>query len=409
MIRVTPSSALTISLCVCVSFLFAQGPTTPWTKYPESNNAFAFDMYRYLSKEKGNLFFSPYSISSALAMTYAGARDNTEKQMAEVLRFPSDQALVHPELASLATQLNDIQNKGDVELHIANALWAQQGYEFVTDYLDLTKKYYSAALNYVDFEKAVEAARKKINKWVEDKTNDKIKNLIKPGGLNDLTRLVLTNAIYFKGNWLSPFEEQSTQDDSFWLSTKKSIKVPMMLQIGEFKYTENGTLKVLEMPYRGGELSMIVLLPKEVAGMARLEKELSSENLSAWISSLHQHYVAVHMPKFKMTKELELSGTLSSMGMPDAFSSNADFSGMDGKKWLFISAVIHKAFVDVNEKGTEAAAATAVVMECIMEVGPSEPPKVFRADHPFIFVIRHNESGAILFFGRVIDPTAQGK
>jgi serpin B len=368
----------------------------------EGNKAFAFGLYEKLKEVEGNLFFSPYSISTALAMTYAGARGNTEKQMGTALHFTLDQKQFHPAFACLEAQLKAVQEKGDIEVNIANALWAQEDYVFLKEFLDLIHSNYGTVLNHVDFEMACEEARKKINAWVEQKTKDKIKDLIKPGVLNSLTRLVLTNAIYFKGRWESQFKKSRTKESPFWLSIDKSVEVPMMTQKRQFKYMESESVQILELPYVGDDLAMIVLLPRKIDGLAQLEADLSVENLNMWIDHLRKKEVSVFLPKFKMTSQFRLSETLASMGMPDAFGGNADFSGIDGTKDLFISAVIHKAFVDVNEEGTEAAAATAAVIS--LTSAPSTPPPTFRADHPFVFLIRDNRSGSILFVGRIVNP-----
>jgi len=371
----------------------------------EGNTAFAFDLYDKLKEKDGNLFFSPYSISTALAMTYAGARGNTEKQMAEGLHFTLNQKRLHPAFARLEATLNAVQKKEGIELSIANALWAQKDYHFLREFLDLTKKNYGAVLNHVNFKEACEPTRRKINAWVEQKTKNKIKDLIKPGVLDPLTRLVLTNAIYFKSYWASQFKKSWTKPRLFWLTPGKSINVPMMSQKEKFKYAERDGLKILELPYIGNHLSMIVLLPEKVDGLAQLEGMLSKKKLNAWVGRLREKKVFVILPKFKMSSQFRLDKTLALMGMPDAFSRQADFSGMDGTRMLYISAIIHKAYVDVNEEGTEAAAATGGVMG-ITAVAPAPPrPTIFRADHPFVFLIRHNTSGSILLLGRVVDPT----
>ncbi|MCK4339529.1 MAG: serpin family protein, partial [Candidatus Cloacimonetes bacterium] len=254
----------------------------------------------------------------------------------------------------------------------------------------------------VDFIVACEDARNQINEWVEQKTKDKIKELIKPGILDPLTRLVLVNAIYFKGKWEKEFEKKLTKDTPFWLTPEDSIHCPMMQQKGSFNYCENDSLQILELPYLGDDLSMIVLLPREVDGLKKLENCLTIDNLNKWMNVSYQE-IKVYLPKFKITSGFSLGKTLYDMGMTDAFIPyKADFSGMNGSKELFISKVIHKAFVDVNEEGTEAAAATAVVM--LKAVAPKQPI-VFRADHPFVFLIRDNHSGSVLFLGRMVDPT----
>jgi serpin B len=368
----------------------------------EGNSAFSIGLYAELKKAEGNIFFSPYSISTALAMTYAGARGKTEEQMGTALHFTLDQKQFHPAFACLEAQLKAIQEKGDIELNIANALWTQEDYVFLSEFLKLIETNYGAVLNSVDFKRAYEEVRKKINAWVGQKTKDKIMDLIKPGVLNSLTRLVLTNAIYFKGKWKSQFKKCRTKKNPFWLSANKSVEVPMMTQKQPFRYMENDSLQILEMPYVGNDLAMVVLLPRKVDGLTQLEANLSVENLRMWIGHLRKREISVFFPKFKMTSQFRLSETLASMGMPDAFGRDADFSGINGTKDLFISAVIHKAFVDVTEEGTEAAAATAGVIS--LTSVPSKPPPTFRADHPFVFLIHDKRSGSIIFVGRIVNP-----
>jgi serpin B len=382
------------------------------------NNEFALELFTKLQSTKGNLFFSPYSISTALAMTFAGAHGQTESQMAEVLHFPVadnkrtdsesksllDRQQFAAEFGKMIKDLNNRGQKGAYTLTVANALWGQKGYEFLKQFQELIEKCYDGRLNEVDFVRAVEAARKTINDWVEKKTNGKIKNLIGPGVLNSMTRLVLTNAIYFKGNWAMQFKEDRTKDSPFTLADGQKIDAPMMNQKAEFGYMETDAFQALEMPYVDQELSMVILLPKKLDALDKFEKTLTQDNLTKWLAEIHKREVVVFVPKFKMTSQFSLASVLQSMGMTDAFSSDANFSGMDGKRDLFISAVIHKAYVEVNEEGTEAAAATGVVMR-LTSVGPTPIP-VFRADHPFLFLIKDNMTGSILFIGRVANPKA---
>ena len=403
------------SLIAClISFTPAWAAQTPATATTdraaavEGNNAFAVDLYGQLRNQSGNLFFSPESISTALAMTYAGARGDTASEMAKTLHFtlPPDQ--LHPAMGALLSDLNAAHD--GYQLHVADALWAQQGYTFRDDFLKLTESNYGAGFNQVDFKGATEAARLAINHWVEQKTENKINNLLQPGILDPLTKMVLTNAIYFKGDWQTPFEKSWTEDDDFHLSPARNVKAPLMHLTEGFDYFDGGTFQVLEIPYKSRDLSMIVFLPRKIDGLPALEESLTAANMKHWLDRLQWvHEVILTLPKFQMTREFGLAGTLGAMGMPRAFDPvNADFSGMTGKRELFISAVIHKAFIDVDEKGTEAAAATAVVMEKATAMPPRfqpPPPPVFRADHPFIFLIRDNRSGGILFMGRVIDPT----
>lgn len=401
----------------------------------KSGNYFATELYAQLAgKNEGNLFFSPASIHTALAMTYAGARGNTEKQMHQTLRLPRTlmrnmgkhvslkdgtgyfedlfvplpQERVHPAFAALIKKLNaprlDHEKKPAYQLVIANALWGQKGYPWREQFIKVTKDNYGAGLNHVDFIRQAEPARLRINEWVEKQTKDKIKNLIPKGAIDSLTRLVLTNAIYFKSNWAEKFQKGATRDEAFTLSPGKTVKTPMMHQQKRHGYLETDTFQAVELSYRFRDLSMVVFLPKTVDGLAAFEKTLTAENLAGWLGQLKRETVKLTLPKFEFTSQFGLADTLKAMGMTDAFSlATADFSGMTTAENLFISAVIHKAFVAVDEEGTEAAAATAVVMWLGAAPRPKEP-KVFKADHPFVFMIRHRATGSILFMGRVTNP-----
>jgi serpin B len=398
-------------------------------------NDFAISLYAKLAaEEKGNLFFSPFSLETALAMTSAGARGQTFNQMEEVLHLPAQEqrksdpwhTYVHQVFGAFLKDVNaekgpDGKPRG-YQLSAANALWGQKGEPFVPDFLAVLKNNYGAGLSDVDFVGDTEGARKAINAWVEKETRDKIKDLLKPGVLDTRTRLVLTNAIYFKGDWAAQFKKEDTKDAPFQVAAKAPggasnamfapKVVPMMNRTDDFGYMEEEMFQGLKLPYVGDELSMVIFLPRRATttfegkttdALADLEKEMTPANLAAWLKKFRTRKVAVSMPRFKTTGEFELSRTLAAMGMKDAFTGDADFSGMTGKKDLFISAVVHKAFVDVNEEGTEAAAATAVVMA---RGGLSVlSPPVFKADHPFLFLIRHEKTGAILFMGRLADPT----
>ncbi len=386
-----------------VSGAGARGESTPIEALVNGNTAFALDLYGHLREARGNLFLSPYSISTALGMTYAGAKGGTGKQMSEVLHFAMEQEQLHSTFGHLEAQLNAVRDKSSIELNIANALWAEREYRFLERFLELVRGNYQAECRYADFKTASEAAREEINAWVEHQTNEKIKDLIQRGVLDSLTRLVLVNAIYFKGMWASQFEEGATKEAAFWVAPDAPVDVPMMSQEEEFKYMENGDVRMLELPYVGDDLSMIILLPTKIDGLADLEVLLTMENLNAWLVRLQKRRLTVYLPRFRVTSQFSLKRTLASMGMADAFNPRvADFSGIDGTKNLSISAVVHKAFVDVNEEGTEAAGATGVVVGV---TAIPAPPLVFRADHPFVFLIRDNGSGSILFLGRLADPT----
>lgn len=369
------------------------------------NTGFAIDLYGKLRAQEGNVCFSPYSISTALAMTYGGARGETEKQMAQTLHFNLSPDKLHPAFAALEANLGEVQQKGQVKLAVANSLWPQKGYAFLPDYLALCRKYYSTSITPVDYLEHTEAARQTINDWVETRTNRKIVELLKPEMVSSSTRLVLVNAIYFKGKWASQFEARLTGNEPFHVSSEKTLTTLLMQQTHDFRYAERPDLQILELPYVGGDLSMLLLLPRKVDGLGDLEAKLTGQNLASWVAQLQSQKVTVFLPKFKITSEFLLKGTLAALGMSDAFGGQADFSGMDGRKDLFIGDVIHKAFVEVNEEGTEAAAATAVVMLGRGAPSNSRPVPVFRADHPFLFLIRDNRSGSVLFLSRVTDPT----
>jgi serpin B len=373
------------------------------TAVVEGNNAFAFALYGQLRNRNGNLFFSPESISTALAMAYAGARGGTASEMAKTLHFTLPQPQLNPAMGALLSDLNAVHD--GYQLTVTNALWAQQGYTFLDAFLQLLKTDYGAGLNQVDFKGATEAARLTINRWVEQKTQDKIKDLLQPGTLAPSTRLVLTNAIYFKGDWQTQFDKAHTRDEDFYPSQTQTKKVAFMHRESSFSYFDGGTFQLLEIPYKSKELSLVVLLPKDRSGLPALEQSLTASNTQQWLSQVVQRdKVIVALPKFKSTQQFELGGTLGAMGMAQAFSGSADFSGMTGKRDFAISEVIHKAYIDVNEEGTEAAAATAVGFRALAMRGPVEQPPVFRADHPFIFLIRDNRSSSILFMGRMADP-----
>jgi serpin B len=336
-------------------------------------------------------------------MTYAGARGMTEQQMAQTLHFNLTPDKLHPAFATLESKLDLVQQKGSVQLATANSLWPQIGFSFLPDYLALCQKDYGATITPVDYQENTEAARKTINDWVEAKTNQKIVELLKPNMLNSSNRLVLVNAVYLKANWFRQFEDRLTKNEPFHVTLKNVKSAPLMQQSGNFRYAEAAGLQILELPYAGRDLSMLILLPRTMDGIGDLEVQLTAQNVASWTTNLQGKSVIVFLPKFKVTSEFSMAKTLAALGMSDAFNPDrADFSGMDGRKDLFVSAVVHKAFVAVNEAGTEAAAATAVSM---MGGGAPHPMPMFRADHPFLFLIRDNSSGSILFLGRVTDPT----
>ncbi|MFP3896684.1 MAG: serpin family protein [Anaerolineales bacterium] len=368
----------------------------------EGDTAFALDLYRFLAEDEGNLFYSPYSISLALAMTYAGARGETEAQMADVLHFDLPQDRLHPAFNALDLAL---ASRGEEEegfrLHIANAVWGQEGYEFLSDFLQTLAENYGAGLRVLDFKTEPEESRTIINDWVAEETEERIEDLLPPGAIDPSTVLVLTNAIYFNAAWQHPFQEGATEDGTFYLPNGQEVTVPMMKQEKFLAYGEGEDYQALELPYEGEELSMVILLPQE-GDFEEFEGTLDARRIETIVQDMEFTNVALAMPKFSFEWDASLKDTLEAMGMPAAFDAGADFSGMTGSPDLFIDDVVHKAFVAVDEEGTEAAAATGVVMA---ESAPASPVE-FTVDRPFIFLIRDRETGTILFIGRVMDPSA---
>jgi serpin B len=373
----------------------------------DGNGAFAFDLYRALRRQDdGNLFYSPYSISIALAMTYAGARGDTEQQIGQTLHYRLDQARLHPAFNALDRQLTIPAADADAfRLSIANSLWGQEGFPWREDYLDTLALNYGAGLRLVDFsgDSRREEARQAINSWVEDETEDRIQDLIPRGVLDELTRLVLANAIYFKGEWEIPFDE-SIADGDFFLLDGRTVTVPMMSRRTPTRLAAGAGYQAVELTYKGDRAHMIILLPEE-GHLESFEQELTAERLEQIVAGLAPSDLKLTMPKFTFETEFSLGPTLADMGMPDAFDEMAaDFSGIYDRSQeprnLYVSAVIHKAFVAVDELGTEAAAATGVVFGIV-----SEPQNNIRVDRPFLFVIRDIESGTLLFIGRVLDPS----
>ena len=375
-----------------------------------ANNRFARDLYLQLARDPqntGNIFFSPFSVSSALAITYEGARGTTADEIRSVFSFPQDSTVLRTGFSGIDAGINT----GDTNytLSTANALWAEQSFPFLADYIDTAGRWYSAGVMNLDFAGQPEASRQTINAWVSDRTNGKIQDLLPSGSIDPLTRLVITNAVYFKGTWVAQFDANKTSDEDFHVTPQQAVTVKMMQRTGggaEYPYAETPDLQLLSMPYAhgaGNGLSMLVLLPK-ADSLAAAEAALDPENLSALEGSLFPQRVDVYFPKFRLETQYGLSGTLAAMGMPTAFSPTADFSGMDGRQDLYISDVVHKAFVNVDEEGTEAAAATGVVMR-LNAIAREPPVPVFRADHPFLFLIRDDNTGAVLFIGRVSNPS----
>jgi serpin B len=384
----------------------------------DGNTDFTFDLYFELKDAEGNFFFSPYSISTALAMTYAGARGETEQQMADTLHFMLPQERLHAAFSALENSIKEhgrvtttVQTpEGEItqeevdafRLNIANALWGQKDYSFLSEFLDLLQAYYGSGLNTLDFTNEPEESRLEINQWASDQTEGRIKDIIPPGIINASTRLILANAIYFNANWQHKFTESATRNDDFYLLDGSTVTVPMMHQEENFSYTEGDNYQAIRLPYLGDEFAMTILLPGE-GQFEDFENSLDTQMLKDITAKLESQRVDLTLPRFQFESSFRLNQALSDMGMPKAFSDGADFSGMTGNMDLYIGAVLHKSFVAVDEKGTEAAAVTAVIV-----VASLPPPATinFTADRPFIFLIQDIETGSILFIGRVMNPAA---
>ncbi|HUI76602.1 MAG TPA: serpin family protein [Bryobacteraceae bacterium] len=365
-------------------------------------NAFTTAAYKQLAQGDANLILSPFNIATALSMALAGARGQTSEEIQSVLHLKYD-STYDAGLGALLADVTKAGNTGGNELHIANGLWVQQGLDIQPAFENTLANNYHAPLTPLDFIANPEAARSEINRWTEVHTNDKIKNLLQAGSLDAQTRLVLTSAIYFYGKWQNPFVTSRTQPAPFTLPTGATTQANFMNQTSNFGYTETPSAQILEMRYAGTGIAFDVLLPKTLSGLTGLEKSLTLENLNGWLVSLTTRNVQVSLPKFRAESEFSLRKALSTMGMPTAFVDKADFSGIEPKRGVAISEVVHKAFVDVSEQGTEAAAATGITMRTLAMHMP-EQAVVFRADHPFIFLIRDTRTEVVLFIGRLMMP-----
>jgi serpin B len=383
-----------------ISFLLPTFAFSQTSKVSQASNQLAFELYKLNSNNPGNLFFSSFSIEAALAMTAAGAQKETLRQMLKTLHLGPN---YHAEFREL---LAGMKGSEDFQMFIANRIWGGLGTEYSPSFLKVLRDNYGADLVALDFKKQPEPSRLKINQWVQQQTKDKIKDLLQAGTVTPATDLILTNAVYFKGVWTEPFKKDLTKPELFQISTTEKKSIPFMHTKEHFRYGESADLQLLEMSYKGSELVMDILLPKLGINLSQFEKKIDSAAVEELIGKSFREEVEVSMPKFKTESQLSLRENLVSLGMPLAFDrGKADFHGIrnipPGEN-LFISAVIHKAFVDVNEEGTEAAAATAVTMDEAAWV--PKPPQVFKADRPFVFLIRHVKSGAILFLGRYSKP-----
>ena len=372
--------------------------------FAQKNNKFAFELYQKVTqKTHGNIFFSPYSISAALAMTYAGADGSTAEEMSKTMHFDVNEPYFHYGFGAYSSRL--VENAKDkVELAIANQLWGEKNFPLQEEFVSINQHAYHAALQPVDFLGNPDKERMAINSWVADQTNDRITNLLAKGSITSDTRLVLTNAIYFKGDWLSEFKEVNTREREFWVRSTEKVKTPFMHSSSNLHYWENKELQMAMLPYKGEKQSMVMVLPKDAANMPLIEGQMATSEIAKRITG-KKTLVNLAIPKFKFTLNLGVKEHLQSMGMKEAFTSEANFSKMTPTHDLWISEVVHKAFIEVNEKGSEAAAATAVIMTTeSLEPQNVPEPKEFVADHPFLIYIIDNETHAILFMGRVSNP-----
>ena len=362
---------------------------------------FVFAFYSEIAdKDKSNIFFSPLSISTAFSMAYEGADENTASEMQHVFGFESDDTKRQKAISELLSQFN---HKDDwYKLQVANALWVKDGYKIKQDYLDTAKTHYSSTVDSVDF--VTDDGINQINSWVKEKTNDKIENILAPGSTDEMTRMVITNAVYFKGKWSSEFNPRNTSEKPFWTDKDNSVTVSMMKQpVDIYNYAKTGNLQALELNYLGGDISMVILLPKDRDGIQSVEQYMDKKKLDEIKDSMTRQPLTVEIPKFEFETEYNLKSPLQSMGLHDAFDRDeADFQGITDEQ-VYLDKAAHKTFVNVNEEGTEAAAITALVMRATS--GPPEPVGKFVADHPFMFVIQEKETGEILFIGRVMDPS----
>jgi serpin B len=399
--------AVIAAIPATVALAADSSPVVPILPIIDAQNAFGFSLYSQIKNQPGNLFFAPQNIHIALAMLFTGAAGRTAAQMADVMKLPD--SLHGPALAAalepLISQMQKQSGDPDFTLRSANSVWAQKGLNWSSAYTTSIKNDFHGQLNLLDFANAADAL-KIINGWVDQQTDNKIQNLFSPASLTPQTRMVLASAVHFKADWKQPFE--TTQDADFYTpGSADPNSVPTMNLGGQMNYLADSAMQAVQLPYKGGKYAMLFLLPDDRNGLAKLESDLSPDRLTKIAAGLTAQQVRVYIPRFKFSAELQLGATLSNMGMTDAFvPPNAvlppgpDFSPMDGQRDLFVSAAIHKAFVAVDEKGTEAAAATGIVMRPTAIMRRLE----FRADHPFIFLIRDTTTGSILFMGRILDP-----
>jgi serpin B len=370
----------------------------------ESNNLFAIDLFKQIQTKSENLICSPYSIGTVLAMIYTGSGGRTATEMSQVLYFPAPE-LLDPAESGMKDHILATDTMPGTDMRLANAIWAQEDFKFSPAYLTRIERFYDAPLNLMDFINASnrEKSRIEINRWVEEKTNDRIRNLIQPGILDASTRMVLTNAIYFNGSWMFPFEKRSTSQALFHVSNQESIQTDFMHQTNSFPYYEDEEIQAISLPYKNGQISLMVILPRSTEGWKLISQVLNQDRISVVQSAMQTSEVQLMLPKFKSELQLNLMRELTMMGMGTVFNRDADLSGMTGERNLYVDEVIHKAFIDVNEEGTEAAAATAGIIG--LKSSMRGDPVSFIADHPFIYFLLDRETGCMIFIGRFARPS----
>jgi serpin B len=375
-------------------------PPAELAAFVQGNTAFAFNLHRRLAQPGTNLFWSPYSVTAALALVQSGARGQTEQQIAGALQFPPP-AELQTALARIRESFTNAGKQEHIELTSATGLWARQNYGISDEFLQCAREAFACEVQLVDFGSRSDALPGQINSWVSRQTRDKIENALLPGSISADMSLVFVNTLYFKGQWANRFPRQRTQTRRFRLSPEHSVRVPMMEQTCPARYAESDLAQMVELPYAGFDLSMIVLLPRQPDGLPELERQISENLLMNWLAAVHGRTVDLQLPRFNIRSRLPLGQPLSGLGMPDAFApTKADFTGMTPRRPLWIAFLQQCAVVEVNEEGTIAAAATSGGLAC----STPAPPATFHADHPFLFFIRDNRTGVILFLGRVANP-----